>query len=89
VDTPVSYKPADRSAAAAEYSLSQLNRGLDALEARLEPREYLVGNFTLVDVAVASWLRFGTMFGVKLDRQPRVAAWLQRCSSRPALQRAR
>ena len=89
LDTPVSYKPEDRSKASAEYNLSQLNRALDALEARLEGREYLFGDFSLVDVAVASWLGFGTMLGLKLDKHPRLAAWLQRCVERPAFKRAR
>jgi len=89
LDTPVSYKPEDRSKAAAEYNLSQLNRALDALEARLAGREYLLGAFSLVDVAVASWLSFGTLLGVRLDLYPRVAAWLERCAARSAFKRAR
>jgi glutathione S-transferase len=89
LDTPVSYAPQDRSKAAAAYSLSQLNRGLDALQARLETREHLLGNFTLADIAAASGLLFGTTFGIKLDAHPRVADWLQRCAARPALKRAR
>ena len=79
----------DRSKAAAEYSLSEFVRCLDVLQARLDGREYVLGAFTLVDIACASWLRFGTMFGVALDGHPRVAAWLPRCSQRPALARAR
>ena len=89
LDTPVSYKPQDRSRAAAEYSLSQFNRGLDAMEKRLETREHLLGDFTLVDIAAASWLRIGTAFGIQLATHPRVAGWLGRCAARPALQRAR
>jgi len=89
LDTPVSYRPADRSKAAAEYCHSQLDRLLAALEARLEGGEYLLGAFTLVDVAAASWLALGTMFGIKLDRYPRVAAWCKRCTERPAFKRAR
>jgi glutathione S-transferase len=89
LDTPVSYKPEDRSKASAEYNRSQLDRILDALEARLEGREYLLGGFSLVDVAAASWLVMGTMFGLKLDRHPRVAAWCKRCGERPAFKRAR
>jgi glutathione S-transferase len=89
LDTPVSYKPEDRSKAAAEYNLSQLNRCLDAMEARLGGGEYLLGGFSLVDVAAASWLAMGTMFGLKLDRHPRVAAWCKRCADRPAFKRAR
>jgi glutathione S-transferase len=89
LDTPVSYKSEDRSKASAEYNLSQLNRALDAVEARLEARQYLLGDFSLVDVAVASWLGFGTILGVKLDKHPRVAAWLKRCGERPAFKSAR
>jgi glutathione S-transferase len=89
LDTPMSYKPEDRSRAAADYSLSQFVRCLDALQARLDGREHLLGDFTLVDLACASPLLFGTRFGVSVSDHPRVAAWLQRCGARPALQRAR
>jgi glutathione S-transferase len=89
LDTPVSYKAEDRSKASADYSLSQFNRCLDAIEARIEGREYLLGAFSLVDVAASSWLALGTMFGLKLERHPRVAAWCRRCTERPAFKRAR
>jgi len=89
LDTPVSYKAEDRSKASADYSLSQFNRCLDAIEARLEGREYLLGAFSLVDVAASSWPALGTMFGLKLERHPRVAAWCRRCTERPAFKRAR
>jgi glutathione S-transferase len=89
LDTPVSYKPEDRSKAAAQYNLSQLNRILDALEARLNGRDYLLGTFSLADLAAASWLALGTMFGLGLERHPRTAAWCKRCTERPAFKRAR
>jgi GST-like protein len=89
LDTPVSFKPADRSKAAADYSHSQFERLLAALEARLEGRDYLLGAFSLVDVAAASWLALGTAFGVNLERYARVAAWCKRCVERPAFKRAR
>ena len=89
LDTPVSFKPDDRSKAAAVYSLSQFNRCLDALEARLAGRDYLLGGFSLADVACASWLGFGSTFGARLDGHPQVAAWNKRCGERAALKRAR
>jgi glutathione S-transferase len=89
LDTPVSYKPADRSKAAGAYSLSQFNRQLDALEARLGGRDFLMGEFSIVDVATASWLALGLMLGLKLEGHPRVAAWCGRCIERPAFKRAR
>jgi len=89
LDTPFSYKPEDRSKAAAEYERSELARCLGALETRLDGREYLLGTFSLVDVACASALMYGTRFGIAVDAHPRVATWLARCSARPALARAR
>jgi glutathione S-transferase len=89
LDTPASYDPKDRSQAAADYSLSQLKRCLDALEARLDKREHMLGDFTLVDIACVSGLLFGTRLGLSLNDHPHVAAWAKRCGGRPALQRAR
>jgi len=89
LDTPFSYKPEDRSKACAEYNRSQFIRGLDALQARLQNREYLLDAFSLVDIPAASWLMSGTKFGIKLDTYPRVADWLKRCGERPACKRAR
>jgi glutathione S-transferase len=88
-ETPISYKKADQSKAAADYNLMQFNRQLDTLEARLAKQEYLLGTFTIADIAVASWLGLGAMFGLKLDRHPHVAAWYKRCAERPAFKRAR
>jgi glutathione S-transferase len=89
LDTPVSFKPTDRSTAAAEYSRLQFVRCLDALHTRLDGRDHLLGTFSLVDIACVSWLQFGVVLGVPLDSHPQVAAWLARCSQRPALARAR
>ena len=40
-DSPISYKPEDRSKAAAAYNRAQFDRLLDALETRLEGRDHL------------------------------------------------
>jgi len=89
LDTPVSYRPQDRSKAAAEYCLSQLGRQLHALEAQLRERDYLFGAFSLADVAAGSVLALGVRFGVGLEQHPRTAAWCRRCTERPAFKRAR
>jgi len=89
LDSPVSYEPEDRSKAAAAYNRAQLDRLLDTLETRLEGRDYLMGGFSLVDVAAASWLLLGTQLGLPLEGHPRVAAWCKRCAERPAFKRAR
>ncbi|MGE5826317.1 MAG: glutathione S-transferase family protein [Bacteroidota bacterium] len=89
MDTPVSYRPQDRSKAAAEYCLSQLGRQLRALEAQLQERDYLFGGFSLADVAAGSVLAFGASLGLGLEQYPRAAAWCRRCAERPAFKRAR
>jgi glutathione S-transferase len=89
METPMSYKASDRSGAAAEYSLSQFKRGLDAIESRLQAREHLLGGFTLVDIAASGWLMFGAAFGIELGAHPRTAGWVERCKARPARKRAR
>src|SRR5499427_3473172 len=53
MSTPVSYKPEDQSKATAAYNKSQLDRMLDALEARLAKRDCIVGTFTLTDLAAS------------------------------------
>ena len=88
LDSPVSYKAEDRSKASAAYNRAQLDRLLDALESRLADRDYLMGGFSLVDIAAASWLLLGTQLGLSLESHPRVAAWCKRCAERPALKRA-
>ena len=90
MDSPFSYAPADRSAAAAQYNRSQLDRMLGALQGQLAGREYLTGaQFTMADLACASTLAFGATCGLSLGDYPGTADWLQRCTSRPARSRAR
>lgn len=90
MDSPVSYRPQDRSAAAAGYDRSELDRMLRTLEAQLDGRDALVGGaFSLADLACSSALAFGTSLGLALGDHPRTAAWLERCTARPARARAR
>ncbi len=88
-DSPVSYKPADRSAAAAEYTFGHLRRMLDMLEARLEGRDHVLGAFSLVDIPIVATLTFLSVLGVsEIPARPRLTAYMARCTSRPAFARA-
>ena len=84
LDAPMSFDPADRSKAAAEYSLANSMQHLDMLENRLRDREFVMGGFSLVDIPVAAWLGFAAALGFPLGQRPAVRAWLDRCSGRPA-----
>jgi glutathione S-transferase len=89
LDSPVSYKPDQRSKAAADVNLAATTRNLAMLDARLASREFLLGGFTLVDVLAGSTVRFIKRVGVSTEAVPHVNAWLARLAQRPALAKAR
>jgi len=61
---------------------------LDTLENALKGRDYLVGDsFTGADLYIASHLAWGMQFGT-LEKRPVFEAYVARCCSRPADQRA-
>jgi len=75
--------PEKRKPALAEEAATRLPRRLDALEAAIADRDWLVGDaFTIADLNVASVLYRGPAFG--LGRWPRVKDWHARCYARPA-----
>lgn len=74
------------NAVQAEMAKKEFTEALRILDARLQGREYLVGDrFSLVDVANASMLNWATAMNA-FDRSayPNVAAWYDRCTARPA-----
>ena len=88
LDTMVSYRPADRSKATADYNHGQYQRLLDALEARLTGRDHILGSaFSLADIPAASALLVGLDLGGSIEGRPNIAAWLDRCRARPAFAR--
>lgn len=60
---------------------------LDALGRTLGDKEYLVGNFTVADIAMATVLR-ETVEARLPQQHPPLEAYLARCTERPAFQRA-
>jgi glutathione S-transferase len=88
LDTMVSYRPADRSKATADYNHGQYQRLLDALDAHLTGRDYILGGaFSLADIPAASALVLGLDLGGSIEGRKNIAAWLERCRARPAFAR--
>jgi glutathione S-transferase len=74
---------------AAERALGGWKTAMHILDQRLTGREYVLGSaFTLVDVVVASVVGLGPMLANLPVDEKRVADWLARCQSRPALAKA-
>jgi GSH-dependent disulfide-bond oxidoreductase len=72
--------------------VAESRRLLGVLETRLEGRDWLVGDYSIADVATLGWVR--NLIGfyeageiVGFADFPRVAAWLERGLARPAVQR--
>lgn len=66
---------------------TELQRGLKRLEVFLSGKEYLVGDFSLADVAFVPALLILPRLGVEVDPALRgVTAWINRLKQRPSVQ---
>ena len=89
LDSPVSYKPEQRSQATAEWNKYNFDAQLDMLEKRLEGREWVLGSaFSIADIAAGDVLGTGRRLGADFGARPRLKAWLDRCAARPARTKA-
>ena len=78
-----------RNAAAGKAGLDDFTKYVGILEKHLEKRDHLLGaEFTLVDLAVGPVVFAKGFFGFDLAPYPRVAAWSERVTSRPAYKTA-
>jgi len=81
--------PEQRSEKAIAEAIEKLKAPLAVIEQHLGNREYLLGKkFTIADLNAASVWNIGTMVGLDFSSAPKTKAWLTKCSSRPANQRA-
>ena len=76
----------DEDAAAASHK--EAVRYLAVLEHGLEQREWVAGELSLADFALASTFMFRVPAGISLQEFPRVSAWIERMEARDSWQRA-
>ncbi len=82
--------PEQRNEAAARNGLEALKAPLRVLDEHLRNRPYLLGaDFTVADLNVAGVLILAPMIQVDISRVPAAKAWLDKCLSRPAMQKSR
>ena len=78
-----------RSSAAGRVARSDMDDCLRILDGAVRDRPYLVGEFTLADAHVRSFIDWLTFSGISLDAFTHLSAWADRCAERPAFQRLR
>ena len=66
---------------------NEYNRCLGVLERRLEGREYILGEYSIADMASFPWVLIAKPLGQALDEFPNVARWREAIKQRPAVQR--
>ena len=81
-------KPERRSEEHANRALKLMNRTLQAVDAQLEGRDYLIGDFTVADTITGHACVMCAKFGVDMSALPNVKAYVDRLNARPALQKA-
>ncbi|KAI0811320.1 glutathione S-transferase II [Xylaria sp. FL0064] len=69
--------------------VGETERLYGVLDARLQGRDYVVGNkFSIADINLLGWANVTRLGGIDVEKQfPNVAKWLERCLARPAVKR--
>jgi GST-like protein len=66
---------------------NEYNRCLGVLDRRLEGREFILGDYSIADMASFPWVLISKPLGQPLDDFPHVARWREAVKSRLAVQR--
>ena len=71
--------------------ITEGRRLLAVLEKELEGQDWITGEYSIADIAIAPWLRavrdfYGAGEVLQMDKLPNVTAYLDRFLARPAVQ---
>lgn len=67
---------------------NEASRLYRVLNTRLTGRDYIVGDFSIADIACWPWMIFRSYHGVALEEYPEVERWYRAIEARPAVRRA-
>ena len=82
----VNYAPGDHPYSHKRYA-DEYNRCLGVLERRLEGRGFILGDYSIADMASWPWVLIARPLGQPLDDFPNLARWRETIKQRPAVQR--
>ena len=80
--------PERRNPANAERALKLLTRMLIPVNAHLEGREFLAGEFSGADIMTGHACTVAASLGADVSDKPHLAAYIERINARPAMKRA-
>jgi GSH-dependent disulfide-bond oxidoreductase len=83
----VKYAPEDIPYGKKRYT-DEVKRLLRVMETQLHDREYLTGQYSIADMACYPWIKSADLINIELSDYPKVADWVARIATRPAVQRA-
>ena len=66
---------------------NEANRLYGVLDRRLADHDYVAGDYSIADIAIFPWMRYGDRRGVNVDDFPNVKRWFEAINARPAVQR--
>ena len=75
----------DSNVARATKLLGQM---LSAVDAHMDGREYLAGEFSGADIMTGHACTVSRRLGADVSDKPNVEAYIERCNARPAMQKA-
>lgn len=79
-----SYAPEKIQSAIDRYT-TEVARLYGVMEKRLEDRDYLVGAYSIADIASFPWVRNWRSLGQDIRKFPQLERWLDRIAKRPAV----
>lgn len=75
----------------AERYITEAKRLLNVIETQLDGRDWIAGDYSIADIAIAPWLRALDFYGARdvvgWSEHPNTVAYLDRFLARPAVQR--
>lgn len=83
----VNYAPEGQDYALKRYA-GEYDRNLAVLDNRLEGRDYILGDYSIVDMICFPWAFIAKPLGASLDDFPNVKSWRSRIKERPAVRAA-
>lgn len=79
------WTPAEQhNAKAGEAALADMHNCLKILNSAMEGKQFILGDYTVVDTHMTSFLDWLRYMKVDFGAYPHINAWSQRCTSRPA-----